>query len=148
MARVNFKVRQYTEPLKRAITALPEIKDEMELIGAFGEQIAKDMIDSRPSAKSGKTGRATGTNMSADVDHKVRATQAYRYQLRIGWLNRMEEWYKLQDQGFMYVHALIPFWIEGTNALEETSERMDDMIEEAVDKHRKKIKRLAIGKSK
>lgn len=146
MARVNFRVRQYTDPLHRAISALPEIQEQMDVIGEIGEVAAKQMIDSRPSASSGKPGRATGTNMSADVDHKVRATQPYRYQLRIGWLNRAEEWYKLQDQGFMYVHAAIPFWIEGTNALEETGDLVDDMIREAVDKHRKKIARIAVGK--
>lgn len=147
MARVNFRVRQYTDPLKRAIKALPEIKDEMDTIGQIAEVAAKQMIDSRPSLKSGKPGRATGTDMSADVDHTVKATQAYKYQLRVGWLNRAEDWYRLQDQGFMFVHAAIPFWIEGTDALEDTADLVDDMIEEAVQKHRKKIARLAVGKN-
>lgn len=147
MARVNFRVRQYTDPLRRAIKELPSIQQEMETIGEIAEVAAKQMIDSRPSASSGKPGRATGTDMSADVEHKVKATQAYRYQLRVGWLNRMEEWYKLQDQGFLYIHAAIPFWIEGTNALEETGDLVDDMIHEAADKHRKKIARIATGKS-
>lgn len=148
MARVNFKVRQYTDPLERAINTLPEFQKEMEDIGTVGENIAQTLIESRPSAKSGKPGRATGTDMAADVTHTVKATRAYRYQLRIGWLNRMQEWYNLQEHGFMYVHALIPFWIEGTNALEDTADRVDDLMEDAAQKFRKRIAKIATGKGK
>lgn len=147
-SRVSFKVKKFTDPLHRAVAEIDSLRDIMEDIAEEGADVAQDFINSRPSLKSGKPGRATGTDMAADVVGKVTTPRKHKYVMRIGWLNRNEDWYKLQESGFMFVRAIIPFWIEGTNALEDAGEIVQSDMDAAVTRYKRRIGRLAVGKEK
>lgn len=141
MARVNFKTARLIDGLNRAIAEIPELADEMETDGKISAQAIRQMIDSRPSAKSGKPGRATGTSMSADITHKVSKPGKNRFFLRVGWLNNRLHWYPLQDDGFR--HWRSGDWIEGTHALKDGREIMEDLIDDSFSKWKKRIEKLA-----
>lgn len=146
MAFVRFKVNKYTDPLDRAIAELPQVRKGMEEAAKVAENSAKNYVETRPSLQSGKPGRATGTNMADDITHTITTPGSNRFLLRIGWLKNYEKWYSYQDQGF---HHYPDFgFIEGAHALKDAEENAVDLIEEVVDKHRKKIKAIATGKSR
>ena len=144
--RVSFNVRKYTDPLDRAIATLPEFREEMDDVGKVAEEQARAFTNSRPSAKSGKPGRATGTDMADDITHTMTSPGANRFQLRVGWLRDAENWYKLQDQGFWHWRG--GGWIEGTHALRDVSDNATDMMEDRALRFRKRIAKIAVGKEK
>lgn len=145
-SRVNFNVKKYTDALDRAIATLPEFVDEMDDVGQIAEDQARAFTNSRPSAKSGKPGRATGTDMAPDITHTMTSPGANRFQLRVGWLRNAENWYQLQDQGFWHWRG--GGWIEGTHALRDASDNAIDLMEDRAFRFRKRIAKIAVGKEK
>lgn len=122
-----------SEMVKRFRTAVDRIENGSYKIIAQamqdGANIMRQMISTRPSAKSGKPGRIDTGHMLSSVSHFTNpGTKAGNVSGRFGWIDGGEDYFLYQEAGF--THNRSGEWIEGMYAMQDSGDYVANKLRE------------------
>lgn len=104
---------------KRIDKQVDEFNDATEAGAKLGQRTTQKYIASRPSKRSGKSGRYESWSMHDDVDASpVTKNGRSGGSAKYGWIHSLKKYYIAQEEGFK--HYLSGQFIGGTHALRDS----------------------------